>query len=310
LPAVDCAVVIDTGSNDNTVEILKDIKNDSYAPLEIMEFTDCNDSEGRINDFSLARNQYIKKLENMGCTHIITCDADDTLETPPHEIKKIIEETGADIYQINYKVTDSLTFLAFKIWRTGLGIRFTGKVHEVIHFDWALKVTPVYVLYRHHPGTHEGQENGTDRNMRILKGEIYPPLRSLFYWANENMDAKHYREAIKWWCEYIRRCKEGESAWPVELAHCYFRAARWLNHVGDRAACIGLCNELLAFDPSWSEAWCELAYIAYEEKRYDEMKKYALKAISNKFESRLFSERDKYEEVPAFYLNMAATLGY
>jgi tetratricopeptide (TPR) repeat protein len=132
--------------------------------------------------------------------------------------------------------------------------------------------------------------------MRILKSEIYPPLRSLFYWANENVDSRNYEEAIKWYKEYIRRAKAGEPHWDIELAHCYFRAARWLQHLGRTDEAISLSKDLLEKDPSWSESWCELAYIARIGGDDELSNRYLKRAKENRFIPRLFSERDKYGE--------------
>jgi glycosyltransferase involved in cell wall biosynthesis len=308
LPHIDYAVIVDTGSTDHTLDIVKEIAHRHPCSTSFYSYEDASDSEGRMMNFSQARNRYVEILEQLGVDYILSVDADDTIDSPI-KIRKLIADKKADVYSIDYRMNANFSFKSYKLWKARLGIRYTGRVHEVIQFDWSShKVEELPVEILHHGGTHEGQECGTERNMRILKAEIYPPLRSLFYWANENVDSKNYDEAIKWYLEYIRRCKAGESAWPVELAHCYWRAARWLQYHGRTDEAFALSVELIEKDPSWSEALCELAYISQLKGKWSDMKKFALAAKSNQYENRLFSEIDKYTTTPEYLYNLAIAL--
>ena len=119
------------------------------------------------------------------------------------------------------------------------------------------------------------------------------------------MDAKNYHEAVKWYLEYIRRVNAGEATWEIELAHCYFRAARWTAYLGKVDQAIELSLELVKRDPSWSESWCELAHLAYCKGEYQKSFEYAVKARANKFIPRLFSELDKYTNTADFLIEQA-----
>ena len=303
VPSVDHVVFVDTGSTDRTMDVANRVLSQMPVHYEIHSFTDCNDSQGRINDFSMARNFAIKQMERKDVDFIMMCDADDTLTTP--EVKAVIGRKPADFYSVRYRMNDNFFFSSYKIWRNGMGVRFDGRVHEVLRVDWNRKIVDLSeVEFQHHFSTIPGQETGTERNMRILRSEIYPPLRSLFYWANENVDAQNYEEAVKWYQAYIDRVKAGEDTWSVELAHCYWRGARWRQHLGQTSLAKNMCRVLLDGDPSWSEAWCELAYIARLDGDFEKMKEYCLKALSNKFVPRLFSEIDKYTTTPANMLEL------
>jgi glycosyltransferase involved in cell wall biosynthesis len=298
LPCIDAVAIVDTGSTDNTVSVAIKALKDYGIPYKIVTFTDCNDSQGRINNFSLARNEYIRILEAMDVDYIMSADADDILIT--NHIKDIIEQEGmGDFFSINYRMDSGASFHSYKIWKADTKSRYVGRVHECLGVDWSKTVKHLPIIVQHHYANHESQEYGSERNLRILKEEIYPPLRSLFYYANENVDIKNYNEAIKWYLEYIRRANEGETCWPVELAHCYFRAARWLQAIGRTDDAIRLSRELLAKDSTWSESWCELAYIYTIKRDYEEAEKCCLEAMKNQFRQRLFSEPDKYSISPS-----------
>lgn len=307
LPHCDAICIIDTGSTDNTVEIAERMIAESGKPGKVITYLDASDNDGKLEDFSKARNQYVRILESWGVDYILSIDADDTYLTP-NNLRQYCIDNPADIYAFRYHISETASFLSYKLWRAGLGISYVGKVHEVINFSWDLKVLldDTAIEIKHHPGLHTGQENGGERNRRILRKEIYPSLRSIFYWANEHVDIGDYKEAIKWYREYIRRVVcEGEQTWNVELAHCFWRAARWSQHIGDTQTAIDLSEQLLKIDPSWSESWCELAYISRLKGDFESMKKYALEALKNPFLTRLFSEPDKYTTTPANMLVIA-----
>lgn len=301
IPAVDYICVIDTGSTDDTFKVAHGILSASGKPFQLSTFTEASDAEGRLCDFSRARNEYVKILESKQLDYLMSVDADDTLVTP--YFKDILRDNPADFYGIKYRMNDNFWFNSYKIWRNGMGTRYQGRVHECLAVDWTKVVKEVESIeFLHRFTAHPNQECGTDRNMRILRSEIYPPLRSLFYWANENVDAKNYHEAVKWYLEYIRRVKLGEHTWNIELAHCYFRAARWSAFLGFVDEAIRLSEELLNFDPTWSESWCELSHLSMCKGKYDEAINYALSALKNEFKPRLFSEPDKYSTTPAFLI--------
>jgi glycosyltransferase involved in cell wall biosynthesis len=300
LPHVDAICILDTGSTDRTVEIAERMVRESGKIGKVSTYLEASDNQGRLEDFSKARNEYIRILESWEVDYILSIDADDTYLAPDN-LRQYCIANPADIYGFKYHNSETSFFLSYKLWRTKLGIQYVGKVHEVINFSWDLKVmTETDIEIKHHVGLHEGQEHGGERNRRILRKEIYPPLRSIFYWANEHVDICDYKEAIKWYREYIRRAVEcNEPTWDVELAHCYWRAARWSQHIGDTQTAINLCNELLSIDSTWSEAWCELAYISRLKGDFEGMKLYAMGALKNPYKSRLFSEQDKYTSTPA-----------
>jgi len=300
-------VIVDTGSTDRTIEICREILDASFRRYEIITYLDANDSMGRICDFSAARNRCISALEKYGTDYLMMADADDTLIT--RGISSFIKANPADFYGVKYNVGSDLSFTSYRIWRNNMGVKYDGRVHECLRIDWKKKVIitgDIEVLHRFTPPV-PGMESGTERNMRILRPEIYPSLRSIFYWANENVDAGNHDEAVRWYLEYIRRAKD-EGAWSAELAHCYFRAARWCGHLGRVNEAVALSKELLESDPSWSEAWCELAYQARRRGDWKQMQRYAERAAQNAFVPRLFSERDKYTTVPANFILIAKLL--
>jgi len=309
LPHVDAVCLVDTGSTDRTLDIAREIIGSSGKPNRVITFLDANDSEGRLSDFSAARNVYVRELESWSypIDFIFSVDADDTLVAPADLRGYLAANEDINLHGVKYLLSETQHIASYKLWRTGLGIKWTGRVHECLTIPWErIKCQYDQIIVKHNPTSHEGQEHSGQRNLRILREEIYPSFRSMFYWANENVDAGNYEEAVKWYLEYIRRYKAGEKPWMIELAHCYWRGARWLHHLKRVDEAEALCLELLTFDATWSEAWCELAYINRLRGDFEGMRVFAKKALENKFTLRLFSEPDKYTTTPANMLLIAA----
>lgn len=120
---VNQIVIIDTGSDDNTVEIAK-----KYG-AEVYYFKWCD-------DFSVARNESIKYA---GCDWILWMDADERLlpESIP-EIKRLLKyEKKPTIYKVHIRniMQDGQNYTlsnAHRLFNNHRGISFSGRIHEQI----------------------------------------------------------------------------------------------------------------------------------------------------------------------------------
>jgi glycosyltransferase involved in cell wall biosynthesis len=74
LPSVDCYVVVDTGSTDNTLKIIKTLfeKDIKYGKLILIEY-------GALEDYDISKpkNEAIQTLRAEGCVRFIRLDGDD-----------------------------------------------------------------------------------------------------------------------------------------------------------------------------------------------------------------------------------------
>jgi tetratricopeptide (TPR) repeat protein len=194
----DELVVADTGSTDAT----RSIAEAAGARVVDVPWTD---------DFAAARNACFEF-----CTGdwIIWLDADDTV--PPDvqaellSLKQQLTDEHDAVwltYAYHFDSTGTCTF-AFpreRIVRRAAGLRWVGAVHEVIAIPAGrcLERLDLRIEHRPYPGKDAVREG---RNLRILEREYQAgdrSARTLFYFANELLDAGRYQDALGCYSAYL-----------------------------------------------------------------------------------------------------------
>jgi tetratricopeptide (TPR) repeat protein len=145
------------------------------------------------------------------------------------------------------------------------------------------------------PGTGEG---ANARNLRILTEEFAedPSPRVAFYLGSTHKDAGRWREAV---AAYGTRIAMGE-AYRDEWLFAYLYKGRCERVAGDVDAAERTLLEAVSRERSWAEFWMELAYIAYDQQRWNQSLGYALQAAALPVPpTMLWREPDKYRDQPA-----------
>jgi len=312
---VDVICIVDTGSTDGTRSTIEKwaLKNDwkieenscpdKVAAKTILLTTYLGASELENGDYKLwnfakARNQYVKKLDPL-VKWLLWMDADDILLNP-EKIKEAIE-MPYDIFGfgiVNAPKDWSNRFIHHRLWRTGLGVHYSGACHE--YPNWSPKVRGYItsdINVQHRWTTHSSQEPGVTRNARILGREYENGKRdnrTLFYYANGLRESQQYEKAVTIYTEYINN----PISYPDEykFAELYLmRCLRVLKRYGE-AYTVGF--KALGHDQRFSEISCELAYL-YEEcglwLKAIAMSYFSLQKVPD---SALFIEKNKYTDQP------------
>ncbi|HUU40097.1 MAG TPA: glycosyltransferase, partial [Desulfatiglandales bacterium] len=107
----DEIIVVDTGSIDNTKEVVS-----AYTDL-IFDFR-------WVDDFSAARNFSLSKVTGK---FVMWFDADDILQNP-EEVKKVLRDKY-DVYNFNILYGGDI-FKHARLFRNNCNVRFAGRVHE------------------------------------------------------------------------------------------------------------------------------------------------------------------------------------
>jgi tetratricopeptide (TPR) repeat protein len=295
---VDGLVIIDTGSTDNTKEAAVTTWPLSL-PLIYETYTGASEKDEtgdwKLWNFSQARNQFLNVIETFPeVDYVIWMDADDTLVSPPQNLRRALYLSGYTVFGMMVESGDK--WVHHRMWKTKRGIRFAGAIHEypVIggHPEFILSDTVI-----HHDPTPCIGENSNARNLRILlkEAEEGPSSRNLFYLANTYKDAQNWAPAIEY---YGKRIAFGE-VYRDEWLFAYLYKARCERANGDAVAAEKTMLEALSKEPGWSEFWMEMSYMFMSQGKIQEAMGMALMASSKTpAPTALWRENNKYTDQP------------
>jgi glycosyltransferase involved in cell wall biosynthesis len=287
--AFDELNIVDTGSRDRTAEVA------SQFGARLRSFTGCNGEDGRIRDFSLARNV---SLEMATQEWLLWMDADDLLQYGGAGRLRAAAARGG-FAGLNATIRwDAHSWLQVRLFRNEPRNRFTGRIHEypIVHGPIA-EDRSIEVL---HLPDKTGKEPSNDRNLRLceLEARENPTnLHNLFYLGNSLRIAGRHDEAILRYTEYLAlggdfHCERYLAAFFI--AECHFGMRRW-------EECIEAGYRALRIDPRYAEAHCLIADCFGELRRYEFARQWyrsALACGAPPPDAVLFVEEAKYGEYP------------
>jgi len=293
---VDGVVLVDTGSTDRTIEVATTT---IAKPVHTQTYTGASrrDEHGdwKLWDFGKARNAFVDEIDRRGADWVLWMDADDELVTPV-ELRRVFWWDQHEVYGVQIESAGQ-RWLHHRVWRANRGIRFLGRCHEYPTIGGHPTMALVDSVIRHDatPGTGEG---ANARNLRILTEEFAedPSPRVAFYLGSTHKDAGRWREAV---AAYATRIAMGE-AYRDEWLFAYLYKGRCERVAGDVDAAERTLLEAVSRERSWAEFWMELAYIAYDQQRWNQSLGYALQAAALPVPpTMLWREPDKYRDQPS-----------
>jgi glycosyltransferase involved in cell wall biosynthesis len=236
LADLDLIVVVDTGSEDNTRELVAAW---SGGPRVVQG------AFAWIDDFAAARNYAADLAAAEGAEWILTISADGRME--PGAVAKL---RG---YLANLDDNTPTVALTQRSQRGGCqhrrvlvhrpGVRWQGAIHENLAQDSGATAPGVVMTY----GWSASHQRDPDRNLRILRreAETEPTARTCYYLGAEHMDRGEPEQAEPW----FRLCVE-KTHWRAEKADAYLYLAKiaWRTERGDEAREHCLKSILLAPD--------------------------------------------------------------
>ena len=290
-PHVDEIVCVDTGSTDSTPEVARRLAD------KVATFTGCNDAEGRIADFSAARN-FAWALG----THDVALwlDSDDELVTNPaagpDTLRKLASEaprgpSGAFSvvapYEYDHDAQGRVTVLQ---WRERLvGPRdqweWRGPIHEGLLGKPGCEPVTVQTDAFHvkHRRRQLGKAADPERNLRILRAWFAAngdgDVRLMHYFGAELFHAGQYGPAMYW----LRRHAQG-APWSDERCLSLLLIATFHLSYGDSLEAIRYASEA-----SWTKTWPEPLWLM--GKAFDQLAGQGVDATYNLKRAAHFLER-------------------
>lgn len=222
---IDYYIISDTGSSDNTVEIIEQTMAKYNIPGEIHH----NEWKHFAHNRQLALD-YV--YQNPNCKYAMIIDADEELRSEKKLVRAVLEQYQLDCYHIKRKFMGNEYYLPFLLNTTSVKWNWKGPVHNYIDLrEHQGKTKHHYIeddiLYIHvnfHQGSKSHNLTSKEKYMRdveLLTKELEEnpdDSRSWFYLAQSYYDAKEFEEAYE---AYLRRTQMG--GWEEEVFYSKYK---------------------------------------------------------------------------------------
>lgn len=259
-PFCDELIVVDTGSTDGTVDILKNLG------VQVYHFA-------WVDHFAKARNE---SLSHCTGDWVLWLDADDVIPSAQQqrflEIKQTVLSDELDLvfmpYHVHFNAQGEPTIIQpnIRLFRRASGAYWTGAIHEhlVCEAPRTLSIADCFVEHRTHPDKCAEKEG---RNLRILErvlaeGDRSP--RNLYLAALEHDFAGRPAEAIPYYLENMELESLAFNPYNTMLGlmDCYQK----LEQEDD---CIGWGFRAIQWESRRAEAYNKLGLIHYQRQQWE-----------------------------------------
>jgi len=248
-PYIDTYSISDTGSTDNTMELIQE---------ELAGFPGVITSDPW-EDFSTNRNLAFSRCVG---DYVLSLDADETLVPTGGPL---ILDPQFDAFSLRYNIPD-IDYWMVKIVRNDPRWKFVNKVHEALTFDGTPQYGKIEIFrFQNFFDSHRNKLGDKfERDLKVLETEAQTP-RNVFYHARTLADLGKNEEAIK---KFHERAAMG--GWDQEVYYSLWKAADLMGSEGDFPEIAGALYKAYSYRPTRYEALVKLCRLLNQRKRYDE----------------------------------------
>lgn len=300
---VDGVLIADTGSVDNTVDIIKQWmkKHDKIGTIFSHEWK--NFGHNRTKAFKEAQEWVNKHLAGQ-TVYFLFLDADMCFPQGAR-IKARLEK--ADVWDVPQE-TGSMIYKNLRLARSSLEIEIKCPTHEyydILTKDYVRKSFDEIRI--NDIGDGGSKSDKVERDIRLLKqGLVEEPdnIRYWFYLANTLRDKGDYNESIKAYDERIKR-----KGWYEELYCAYLYKGDCLMMMGEKEKALYTWLEAYNTDSWRLEALCRIARELRIEANHSSAMLFIEKGLQNlekKQERMLFLEKPAYDYLLTYELSICA----
>ena len=218
LPFIDGYCICDTGSSDDTKDIIRTYFEKKELPGKIVEKD--------FVDFSTNRNFALQACHSMkDMDYILLLDADMKLNIGTMDIQEFKETMDKDAYFL-FQGNDSFMYKNIRIVKNSPDYSYWGVTHEYMNMPPTCRQHSIQKndLFIHDIGDGGAKDDKFTRDIRLLKKGLESDPnneRYLFYLGNSYLDSGQYQGAID---TYKKRIQVG--GWKEEIWYCYYSIGR------------------------------------------------------------------------------------
>jgi glycosyltransferase involved in cell wall biosynthesis len=248
-PYIDSYSISDTGSTDNTMDLIRQ----ELAGIRGVLTSD------PWQDFGTNRNIALSRCKG---DHVLFIDADETLE---HTSGKLKLPRGYDGFETRIYFPERF-FWQVNIVRNDPRWRWEGKIHESLIFDGNPKFSKLenFSLMAHNDGNRTRRGDKFELDLKVLENE--PPTPGNVFFHAQTLELLHRNdEAIG---KYYERAAMGGPAQEVYAA--LWRAARLMSGLRPVDVVAAAMFRAYFYRPDRMEALAGICSLLRNEKRYDE----------------------------------------
>ena len=232
---IDCWIISDTGSTDNTIEVIETYFKQKGIPGRVYHHTWKNFGHNRTLALEAAQQCEFE------FDYILLLDADMKLVISPHFNKQTLN--CCDVHNIK-QGSPSLTYYNVRILRRSLSVKCVGPTHEYYDITGSYTKGNMDDLFIDDIGDGGSKDDKFPRDIRLLlQGIAEEPdnMRYYFYLARSYECVNDVENAIKYYNERIKR-----GGWDQEVWYSYYSIGNLYKRQNDTEKAVH--NYLLAYD--------------------------------------------------------------
>lgn len=226
---VDCYRIVDTGSTDNTIEIIKRVMGDIPGEILVHPWT---------GHFANHRNQALPEIGFCGMgseDYILMMDADDEMVIGMPFLKSALVDPCYSIANVDGEMSNYRPHL----WKLGLGVKWILARHEVqdgLPTRSLLRPEQIKILIHHEGARSNNPNKGIEDAVAIFQDmQNYPKESSIYRYytflaACCCVDTQIFDKAMYYFKEFLRNADESDSIENIWMAHNLLATCAFMLH--------------------------------------------------------------------------------
>lgn len=214
---VDCVSICDTGSQDNTVELIERFLKKNAIPGKVHKEQWRNFGYNRTLSVQLAQKTLRDFAFQLDQTYLLLLDADMILQVESDFTKQDLQADSYLVIQEN----PYISYYNTRLVRASLPWECVGVTHEYWSCNIAGQTEQLHTLFIDDREDGGCKDDKLERDIRLLTQGIKDEpnnARYHFYLAQSYKDSKNYEEAIKWYRKRIEMGGWYEEVWYSKLS--------------------------------------------------------------------------------------------